>query len=406
LSHYYAMSPKKPVDPISDKLRKLKKKPVSTYFTLLIDQDKPDSQPKLQFITQHSFADCKCSCEKAKQRFDPSKYVISDGIFALSIMCSTHAAVTRAVREYEKIRKLESPTQTKSRQAALKPLIVQFASTCEHRKILRKVVERPHHFVAYPMVPKSRVDQDGFPMTESDTDSDEEDEKADRGDEEADAPVSANSLAINPRRTINDELIAKLLQKLPRSRRVHTSEMSGYIYILKSPRIRGYLKIGVTTKDPVVRREQWDRCYPTIELHAYTSKVPYASLVEGIIHTELLIQRHMEDCSSCKGKKIRARSHTEWFKVTEQLAEQVVLRWSKWMGSRPYHADTRKLSQTWVDRLKKAREKGYKPGIDHIPSREATWQNFTDMRRPKGGKDDSGAIELIKCKIEKSPFSE
>jgi hypothetical protein len=89
------MRPKKPIDPVSDKLRELEKKPVSTYFTLFIDQDRPDSQPKLQFITRHSFADCKCSCEKAKQRFEPSKYVISDVIFALSIMCSTHAVVTR-----------------------------------------------------------------------------------------------------------------------------------------------------------------------------------------------------------------------------------------------------------------------------------------------------------------------
>jgi hypothetical protein len=155
VSHYYAMRPKKPVDPVSDKLRKLKKNPVSTYFTLLIDHDRPDSQPKLQFVTQDRFADCKCSCEKAKQRFEPSKHVISDVIFALSIMCSTHAVVTRVVREYEKIRKLKSPTQTKSRQVALKPLIIHFARTCEHRKILRKVVERPHHFVAYSMVLRS-----------------------------------------------------------------------------------------------------------------------------------------------------------------------------------------------------------------------------------------------------------
>jgi T5orf172 domain len=131
------------------------------------------------------------------------------------------------------------------------------------------------------------VDSDGFPVTESNTDSDDFYERADKGDEEADAPVSANSPAINPRRTINDKLIAKLLQKLPRSRRVPTSERSGYIYILKSPRTPGYLKIGVTTKDPVVRREQWDRCYSIIELHAYTSKVPYASFEERMIHNDL-----------------------------------------------------------------------------------------------------------------------
>jgi hypothetical protein len=166
------------------------------------------------------------------------------------------------------------------------------------------------------------------------------------------------------------------------------------------------LKIGVTTKHPAVRREQWGRCYPAIQLHAYTSQVPYARLVENVIHIELLAQRYTEDCGTCTGTKTRKRSHTEWFKVAEQLAEQVVLRWAKWMGSRPYHTDTRELSRIWVDRLQKAREKGYRPGVDHILCKENTWQNFTDMRRPKGVRDDSGVIELIRCVKKKSPFSD
>jgi hypothetical protein len=114
----------------------------------------------------------------------------------------------------------------------------------------------------------------------------------------------------------------------------------------------------------------------------------------------------MEECNNCKGDKPRAHFHTEWFKVTEQLAEQAIIRWAKWMGSRPYHTETRSLSLTWADRLKKAREKGYRPGVDHILCKEDTWQNFTDMRRPKGARDDSGAVELIRCENEKSPFSE
>jgi T5orf172 domain len=396
------MSPREPVDLSADKLWKLKREPAPTFFTLLVDQDRPDTQPELDAVTKHSFADCGCSCEKALRRFnpDPDKYVISDGVFALSIMCSTYAAVGRAVEVFEKICNLEPQSQTNDRQANLKSLIFEFAGHCEHQKILPKIVERSHHFVPYPIIPRSRLDHDGVPLMELDSGSDEEDGNPDQ-------PVVSDFQAIFAYNTvINNALVEKLGQKLPRNPKAPSGQMPGYIYILKSPRIPDMLKIGVTTKDPPVRRQQWDRCYPTIQLHAYTSEVPYAKLVESLIHTELLAQRYMEDCRTCRNRKVRARSHTEWFKIAEQLAEQVVIRWAKWMGSRPYHTDTRTLSLTWVGRVKKAREKGYRPGVDYILCKEDTWQNFTDMRRPKGARDDSGAVELIRCTNAKSPFSD
>ena len=392
------MSPRKRSSPFPTNFSKLKREPVPTFFTLLVDHDRPDRQPELRAVTEPSFTDCQCTCEKGVRRFDPEMYVISDGVFALSIMCSSKAATRKAVGFYERIWRLGPPTQTTSRQATLKPLIWKFAKICEHKKILSKVFERRHHFVPYPIIPRCRVDHDGVPLMESDSDLDEKDEKPDE-------PIILKCQSIFAYTTnINHALIERLEQKLPRNPRNGTSERPGYIYILKSSRIPKMLKIGVTTKDPAVRREQWDRCYPTIQLHAYTSLVPHARLVEDLIHTELLVQGYKEDCSTCKGSKARARSHTEWFKVTEQLAEQVVLRWGKWMGSRPYHPDDRTLAKTWVARLQKAEEKGFRPGVDHILCTEDTWQTFTDMRRPKGGRDDSGAVELTICKKRESPF--
>jgi hypothetical protein len=94
-----SISPKKPVDPVAVKLWKLKREAAPTFFTLFVDQDLPNSKPELDAVTKHSFADCNCSCETALRRFnsDPNKSAVSDGVFALSIMCSTSAAVRRAV---------------------------------------------------------------------------------------------------------------------------------------------------------------------------------------------------------------------------------------------------------------------------------------------------------------------
>jgi hypothetical protein len=207
----------------------------------------------------------------------------------------------------------------------------------------------------YPIIPRSWLDDDGFPLMESDLDSDNEDENPDE-------PVIPDIQATFPYNTvINNALMEKIGHKLPRDPKKPPNEMPGHIYILKSSRIPDILKISVTNNDPAVRRHQWDRCYPTIQLHAHTSQVPYAKLVESLNHTELLAQRYVEDCNNCREGKIRARSHTKWFKVAEQLAEQVVMRWARWMGSRPYHPDTRELSLVWVRRLKKALEKGYRP---------------------------------------------
>ena len=393
------MGPKKPVDPILIKLSKLKKKPVPTLFTLSVNQDMPDKKPELAAEARSSFVSCKCSCEKALNRFASGRNVISDGIFDVLIMCSTNVAVTRAVRVYEQFDKLKPQTEDENRQKGLKKLVHEFAGHCEHIKIRRKVAERIPYFVAYPVIPRCRVDRDGVPVMDSDPCSDEVDEKPDE-------PVDSDCQAVyNWTTVINNALAEKLRQKLPLSPRQPKSELPGYIYILKSPRAPDMLKIGFTKKDPAVRREQWDRCYPNIEVHAYTSLVPYAKLVEHLIHTELVTQRHTDDCSTCKGKKTRPRSHNEWFRTTEQLAEQTVIRWAKWMGSRPYHTDTRTLMQKWDDRLKKAQKKAYMPGVDHITYTGNTWQTFTDMRRPKGARDDSGAVELTRCMKGKSPFS-
>lgn len=159
-------------------------------------------------------------------------------------MCSTKAGVKRIVGFYEEMGKLKSLTESTSRQAARKSLIFQFAAQCEHKKILPKLVDRTHRFVPFPVIPKFRLDQEGVPIMKADSDSDTEDEDPDRS-------AFSNEQAIYPWTTIiNNALVEKLEQKLPRNPRRPTSEMAGYIYILKSHRIADMLKIGLTTKDP------------------------------------------------------------------------------------------------------------------------------------------------------------
>jgi hypothetical protein len=203
------MSPGKSVDPVLAELDQLRREPVPTSFKLSVNQDRPDRQPELEPATAHSFVGCECNYEKALKRFDPEHNVISDGVFVLSILCSTDKAVKKAVMVYEKICKLDPPTQTTSREASLKSLIHEFAKQCEHLKILPKIVERPHHFIPYPIIPRCRVDEDGVPLMGSDTDSDEENERQDE-------PVVSNFQAVFAFNTIvSNALIEKLLHKLP-----------------------------------------------------------------------------------------------------------------------------------------------------------------------------------------------
>jgi hypothetical protein len=84
----------------------------------------------------------------------------------------------------------------------LKLLICQFAEYCQHQKILRKVVERPHHFVTYPIIPGCRADHEGVPIMESDLDLDEEDEKPDE-------PLDSNCHAIFAYNTIINNALIK-----------------------------------------------------------------------------------------------------------------------------------------------------------------------------------------------------
>ena len=396
------MGSRRLVVPELDKLRrKLEKEPAPTTLTLFVDQDRLNSLPGRHAVTKHSLADRECSCEKALLRFKASNYSPSDGTFTLSVKCSTKAAMMRAFYVYNEIRRLGQPTQQNVKEPkTLRGLICEFAALCEHRKAMFRKPEPRPTFNPYPVIPRCRMDNEGVPILGSDLDSDGENDKPHQH-------IVPNGHALFAYNTvINDAFIEKLLQKLPRNRKDSTSENPGYIYILKSPQIPDYLKIGVTADDPAVRRKQWDRCYPEIQLHAHTSEIPNAKLVETLIHIELLAQRHTGHCSKCKGNKTHGRSRTERFRITEQLADQIIAPWARWMCSRPYQADTRTLSQTWVNRLEKVRGKGYRPGVDDLLFAGDTWSAFTDMRRTRGVLDESGAFKLTRCKDGKSPFSD
>ena len=52
----------------------------------------------------------------------------------------------------------------------------------------------------------------------------------------------------------------------------------------------------------------------------------------------------------------------------------------------PYESDGL-LKDTWRDRLQDDLISKFVPAIDHFETIQATWQIWTDTRRPKGGAD-------------------
>ena len=63
---------------------------------------------------------------------------------------------------------------------------------------------------------------------------------------------------------------------------------------------------------------------------AYTPAIRHPGRLEEIIHEVLSPQRLTYSCKHC-GKR-----HKEWFEVTLERAEEVVLLWTRWMQLGPY----------------------------------------------------------------------
>ena len=116
----------------------------------------------------------------------------------------------------------------------------------------------------------------------------------------------------------------------------------GCIYVMRILGHPGYVKIGLTTRQPAERL--WDhlRCGYNIDSEFF--EVSCCQKIETIVHMELHNQRHGFSCSSC-GKK-----HDEWFKMDYQKAKNTVQKWCRWMEEEPYGADNA-LTSEWQERI-------------------------------------------------------
>jgi hypothetical protein len=140
----------------------------------------------------------------------------------------------------------------------------------------------------------------------------------------------------------------------------------GYIYIFKSAAYPGYVKIGVTRRNPNARKKEWElKCkFKAIHIKDPNDHRFWNSrIVERLVHTELYNEQRIFKCAHCKntnndGKEHHLNpdpndqktKHGEWFEITETRALEVVNKWRNWAVTyEPYSVlDTPR--PFWVDR--------------------------------------------------------
>jgi hypothetical protein len=160
----------------------------------------------------------------------------------------------------------------------------------------------------------------------------------------------------------------------------------GYVYIFKSDRFPGHVKIGSTVKAPDVRIKEWGTAckFKTIQVtDKNDTAFRFCRIVEQIVHAELYNEQRRFYCDRCKMKHrfamakrvkgtgeteldVRPTEHGEWFEISETEALKVVNKWRDWMiHQEPYKEDATLLS-CWVWK--------YDMGTKWMKGTEAEWE--------------------------------
>ena len=184
----------------------------------------------------------------------------------------------------------------------------------------------------------------------------------------------------------------------------------GWIYICRSPIFPGYVKIGRTTAGIRDRMDQIENRCKSYSLNLADKKECYNKIschkrVEQLIHEDLSNKRRCFTCT-CKvshhkhnseedGKK--GTEHSEWFKIDETRAKEVVKKWKDWARLNPYSWDGRPTwdTQKNVDRWQRDTESFDRPVASVEPlllgmpwwGRYAAWvMRKCFQPRPKGSR--------------------
>ena len=149
-------------------------------------------------------------------------------------------------------------------------------------------------------------------------------------------------------------------------------EKDGYIYILEDKQQPGYLKIGMTSKNPHDRSNQIGRCEgvrPELIKGQLFTLVPCCRQLERIIFADLWNERQRFLCKC--GKR-----HREWFKMSKEEALLRVRLWQKWMHREPYDAQGA-LKFEWKKRIEALeRDPSYEETAEAEHASGNWWQSF------------------------------
>lgn len=152
----------------------------------------------------------------------------------------------------------------------------------------------------------------------------------------------------------------------------------GYIYILEDTKQPGYVKIGMTSKNPHDRSVQIQRCkvvHPELIKGQDFTIVPCYKRLERIIFADLWNERRCFLCEKC------GRRHKEWFQMGKEEALLRVKLWQQWMRREPYDASQGLLKREWRERIKALeKDPSYAETIETEHASGNYWQTFMRER--------------------------
>ncbi|RDW64576.1 hypothetical protein BP6252_10227 [Coleophoma cylindrospora] len=143
----------------------------------------------------------------------------------------------------------------------------------------------------------------------------------------------------------------------------------GYIYMYEFENCNGFIKIGVTKREPSERKKEWlGKCKLLILPIEDPNDKPFFhyALVEKIIQIELWEQRRKYKCGKChkshkdpphsitnpdRRKLEKDVSHGEWYEISHETALEVVDKWRQWVApdkTEKKPVDTPKMSLATV----------------------------------------------------------
>ncbi|KAL8688654.1 MAG: hypothetical protein Q9218_005486 [Villophora microphyllina] len=140
-------------------------------------------------------------------------------------------------------------------------------------------------------------------------------------------------------------------------------QRSGLIYIYWFEGNFGHVKIGVTTRTPEERLQEWaKKCGHKPKL-IFPKPEDDRTLVPHVYRVETLVQAQLRNC---RKKELKCRKcgtcHREWFESSVPEAIALVKKWSAWMRTNPYEPvstddDYKQQGSQKVWRLKRSQTK-------------------------------------------------